>query len=119
MNSIILKDFLATIVEIEDWSGSVVFLCIYYSPKHIIVSEQFETFFETLDICFIPVDNYNAKHQCWRSRLSNCKARALYKTIINKRLYYKACHIDLLIKRDTNYNWLWSHKGYSKNIFFN
>jgi len=35
-----------TIVEIEDLSGSVVISSVYCPPKHIIVSEQFDAFFE-------------------------------------------------------------------------
>jgi len=61
------------------------------SPKHTS-SEQLVnklvnnfSFFETLRCTFYSCD-YNAKYQCWGSRLTNPKGRALHKTIINKRL---------------------------------
>jgi hypothetical protein len=81
------NDFLqATTVEIEDWSGSILVSSVYCLSKRIISNEQFEIFFETLDVCFIAVGDYNAKHQYWGSKLANPKGRALHKTIINKRL---------------------------------
>jgi len=48
---------------IEDWSGSVVISSVYYSPKHINISEQFGTFFETLGARIIAIGDNNAKRQ--------------------------------------------------------
>jgi len=45
-------------LEVKDWFGSVVVSSVYYPPKHIVVSEQFEAFLETLDACFTAVGDY-------------------------------------------------------------
>jgi len=99
---------------VQDWLDSLV-SSVYCSSKHIIVTEQFEAFFEILDERFIAVGDYNAKYQYWGSRLANPKGRALHKTTI-KRLDIIS---QSMLTYWPRYNRLWSHKKYSKNIFFN
>jgi len=46
----------ATVIEMED-IGSIVISSVYYL-KHMIASEQFEAFFESLNAAFMAVDDY-------------------------------------------------------------
>jgi len=54
---------------------------VYSSLKHVIKSEQYITFLETLRNRFIAAENYNAKYTQWGSRLISLKGQELFKAI--------------------------------------
>jgi len=57
------RDFLqVTSVMIETWNGCITISAVYSPPKHVIKSEQYINFFETLSNRFIATGDYNAKH---------------------------------------------------------
>jgi len=53
----------------------------YFPPKYTIKKEQYIIFFKTLGNHFIAVEDYNAKHTYWGSRLILPKGRELLKAI--------------------------------------
>jgi len=76
------RDFLqATSVMMETWNGCITIFAVYSSPKHIIKSEQYIKFLETLGNRFIAIRDYNAKHMQWESRLTSLRGRELLKAI--------------------------------------
>jgi len=76
------RDFLqATNVTIETWNGCITISAVYSLPKHVIRSEQYINFLETLGNRFIAAGDYNAKHTQWGSRLTSPRERELLKAI--------------------------------------
>jgi len=66
MKYIISKKISYKSLGIEDWFDSVIISSVYSKlsfKTYKIVSERFETFFETL-AHFKAISNYNAKHKC-------------------------------------------------------
>jgi hypothetical protein len=57
-----------TSIVIEDWNGCITISIVYSLLKHTIKREHCIAFFKILDIRFIAVGDYNAKHMHWESR---------------------------------------------------
>jgi len=76
------RDFLqATSVMMETWNGCITIFAVYSPPKHVIKSEQYIKFLETLGNRFIAAGDYNAKHTQWESKLTSPRRRELFKAI--------------------------------------
>ena len=85
-----MNDYLqATSVTLEDVKGLITLTVIYCPPKHIINTEMFSKFFESLGHRFIAAGDYNAKHPWWGSRSSSGtpRGRQLYATIQSLNLF--------------------------------
>ena len=76
-----LANMQCTTICIEDYLGGFNVSAIYCPPKHPIVEEDFENFFNSLGNKFICGGDFNSKSTCWGSRLNNTKGRILFKAI--------------------------------------
>jgi len=65
----------------ETWNGCITISAVYSPPKHLIKSEQYIKFLETLGNRFIAAGDYNAKRTQWGSRLTSPRGRELLKAI--------------------------------------
>jgi len=73
--------FQATSIDSSDRGMAVLLFQPHSPPKYTIKKEQYIIFFKTLGNRFIAVEDYNAKHMYWRSKLILSKGRELLKAI--------------------------------------
>ena len=76
----------ATSVMVNDHQGPIVITSIYCPPRHLIRSDQFDDFFQTLSNRFLVGGDFNAKHYLWGSRTINPKGRNLFKSLQTNKL---------------------------------
>jgi len=61
---------------------------IYSPPRHIISTDEYKDFLQTLGNRFIVVGDWNAKHTQWGSRLTTTKGRNLWRAMSDSNYDY-------------------------------
>jgi hypothetical protein len=82
-----IHDYLqSTSIGVQGLNFPLILSAIYCPPRHNIVENQFNAFFEDLGQRFIAGGDWNAKHQYWGSRLNTPRGRQLFKSVMSKNL---------------------------------
>jgi len=76
----------ATIIQVQAPHHHIKIASTYCPPRHNMTVAHFDSFFQTLGLCFIVGGDYNGKHTLWGSRLTTTKGRALA-TLIHTKNY--------------------------------
>lgn len=73
----------ATSVSILSTKQTITVTAIYNPPRFSISTDEYLSFFRTLNHHFIIGGDFNAKHTQWGSRLTTTKGRELYQAAVN------------------------------------
>jgi hypothetical protein len=72
------------IVDSERFSYEIIVSVVHFPPRHYLMMENFEIFFEIRGSEFISGGDHNSKHTIWGSRLITTKGKEPLKVIRDK-----------------------------------
>ena len=80
LHSQVNKEYLeATTVTVQTSSNYFQLSAVYVPPRHKIVSQMWEEYFQDLGNKYIAAGDYNSKHTLWGSRSTTPRGRTLEK----------------------------------------